>query len=417
MITAGVVKSAVKTLVTLLAEHFEHVTLLAVCPNSKAVTTAALQAAKEANAPILFAATLNQVDRDGGYTGQTPQAFVDFVEDEARRIEYAGPIYPCLDHGGPWLKDAHAAAGLSLDATMAAVKQSVAACIDAGYALLHVDPTVDLTVAAEASVPVEQVVERTLEIMKHAEAYRRERGIAPVAYEVGTEEVHGGLADVHTFDRFLSGLDVGLKEEGLQDVWPCFVVGKVGTDLHTTHFEPQAARVLTERVKAYGALLKGHYTDYVDNPEAYPLSGMGGANVGPEFTEEEYAALMDLSRLEKKIGRHSGLPEVIRRAVVESGRWKKWLLDEERGRSFDQLDPARQEWLVRTGSRYVWTDSDVESAREHLYQHLADLTHPEAYVLWRIKTAVMKYFHAFNLIGLNDRLATAGFLDASGARS
>ena len=27
-----------------------------------------------------------------------------------------------------------------------------------------------------------------------------------------------------------------------------------------------------------------HYTDYVENPEEYPLSGMGAANVGPEFT-------------------------------------------------------------------------------------------------------------------------------------
>lgn len=412
MITAGVVNSAVKTLVTLLAEHFEHVTLLAVCPNSQAVTTAALQAAKEANAPILLAATLNQVDRDGGYTGLTPQAFVDFVEDEAHRMGYAGPIYPCLDHGGPWLKDAHVAAGLSLDETMAAVKQSVAACLDAGYALLHIDPTVDLSIPADASVPVEQVVERTLDIMGYAETHRHEREIAPVAYEVGTEEVHGGLADVDTFDRFLAALDAGLNEKGLEDVWPCFVVGKVGTDLHTTHFEPQVARTLTERVKPYGALLKGHYTDYVDNPEAYPLSGMGGANVGPEFTEEEYAALMTLSQLEQKIGKHSGLPEVIRRKVVESGRWEKWLLDEEQDRSFDQLDARRQEWLVRTGSRYVWVDPDVEAARDRLYQNLDDFTHPEAYVLWRIKTAVMKYFHAFNLINLNDRLAAVGFVEA-----
>jgi tagatose-1,6-bisphosphate aldolase non-catalytic subunit AgaZ/GatZ len=417
MILAGVEQSAVKVLTTLLAEELGRVTLLAVCPNSTAVTTAALQAAKEANAPILFAATLNQVDRDGGYTGQTPQEFVAFLEAEARRVGYDGPLYPCLDHGGPWLKDAHAAAGLSLGETMAAVKQSIAACLEAGYALLHIDPTIDLAIPAEASVPVEQVVKRTLELMSHAETHRRERGVAPVAYEVGTEEVHGGLADTRAFDRFLAELDAGLKERGLQDAWPCFVVGKVGTDLHTTHFEPQTAHALTERVKSYGALLKGHYTDYVDNPEAYPLSGMGGANVGPEFTEAEYTALMDLSRLEQKIGKHSGLPEVIRRTVIESGRWKKWLLDTEQDRTFDQLDASRQEWLVRTGSRYVWTDPDVETARELLYQHLADLTHPEAYVLWRIKTAVMKYFHAFNLIDLNDRLAAAGFPAASGVHS
>jgi hypothetical protein len=46
-------------------------TLLAVCPNSEAVARAALRAAQEAGTPLLYAATLNQVDRDGGYTGWT----------------------------------------------------------------------------------------------------------------------------------------------------------------------------------------------------------------------------------------------------------------------------------------------------------------------------------------------------------
>ena len=44
-------------------------TLLAVCPNSKAVLEAAILAASRNYTPMLFAATLNQVDRDGGYTG------------------------------------------------------------------------------------------------------------------------------------------------------------------------------------------------------------------------------------------------------------------------------------------------------------------------------------------------------------
>jgi D-tagatose-1,6-bisphosphate aldolase subunit GatZ/KbaZ len=41
-------------------------TLLAVCPNSISVMEAAIIAAHDCNAPMLFAATLNQVDRDGG---------------------------------------------------------------------------------------------------------------------------------------------------------------------------------------------------------------------------------------------------------------------------------------------------------------------------------------------------------------
>ena len=39
--------------------------LVAVCPNSAAVLEAAVAVAARTNAPMLFAATLNQVDRDG----------------------------------------------------------------------------------------------------------------------------------------------------------------------------------------------------------------------------------------------------------------------------------------------------------------------------------------------------------------
>lgn len=37
-------------------------TLFAVCPNSRSVIKAALRSAKRCNAPVKFAATLNQVD-------------------------------------------------------------------------------------------------------------------------------------------------------------------------------------------------------------------------------------------------------------------------------------------------------------------------------------------------------------------
>jgi tagatose-1,6-bisphosphate aldolase non-catalytic subunit AgaZ/GatZ len=395
----------VKRLVQFISSRDEQPTsLLAVCPNSRAVTRAALLAAKEANAPLLFAATLNQVDVDGGYTGMTPRKLVSFIETEAEAIDHTGLILPCLDHGGPWLKDTHTMNGLSYDETMAAVKRSLEACLDAGYLLLHIDPTVDRRLPADEPIPIDLVVQRTLELIEHSETYRREHNYPPISYEVGTEEVHGGLANMESFEAFLEGLDEGLKTRNLEDAWPCFVVGKVGTDLHTSYFEPDVARELTRRVKPYGALIKGHYTDSVENPEDYPLSGMGGANVGPEYTEEEYAALMDLVALEEKVGQKSGLKQALENAVVDSGRWEKWRQPEEEGKSFDQLDTHRQEWLVRTGSRYVWTKPAVEQARRKLYDNLAPYRDADSYVLWRIKTSIMKYFHAFNLIDFTDTL-------------
>ncbi len=120
-------------------------------------------------------------------------------------------------------------------------------------------------------------------------------------------------------------------ENDLRDVWPCFVVGKVGTDLHTTTFDASVARQLTEIASGYGSLIKGHYSDNVSNPEDYPLSGMGAANVGPEFTEQEYDGLDGARDLEQelfqenKIPRLSELKSAFWKAVIDSQRWKKWL--------------------------------------------------------------------------------------------
>ncbi len=395
----------VKALVQTLTDHFEEQTcLLAICPNSRAVTKAALLAAREANAPLLFTSTLNQVDRDRGYTGWTHDDLIGFIDRKADQLDLDVPILPCLDHGGPWLKDRHVIEDYTYEEAMSAVKRSLESCIDAGYELLHIDPTVDQRQPDREPTSIDWVVEHTLELIEHAEAYRRGQGRPPISYEVGTEEVHGGLADRDKFERFLEGLDAGLRERGLDDAWPCFVVGKVGTDLDTSYFEPDTARDLTTRTKPYGALVKGHYTDYVDNPDDYPLAGMGGANVGPEFTEEEYKALMDLVDLEQKIGKTSGLKKALREAVVESGRWKKWLHADEEGRAFNELDEERQNWLIRTGSRYVWSDPEVSTARARLYENLDGYRDAEGYVLWRIKQAMMKYYHAFNLIDFNSRL-------------
>lgn len=386
----------------IIALHAEgtRITLLAVCPNSDAVLEAAVKVAAANHTPMLFAATLNQVDRDGGYTGWTPHAFVARMRELAARHTCSSPLYPCLDHGGPWLKDAHTRDRLTLEQTMAEVKASLTACLEAGYALLHVDPTVDRTLPIGQPPQIEVVVERTVALIVYAEAERMRLGLPAVSYEVGTEEVHGGLVDFDNFDRFLSGLEAGLKAAGLMHAWPCFVVGKVGTDLGNPVFAPKVARRLYERVAPLGSLIKGHYTDWVENPAAYPASGMGGANVGPEFTATELAALRELCARERARSLDSGFEEALKAAVIESNRWRKWLTPDEVGREFDKLAVERQEWLIATGARYVWTDPRVLAARARLYEHLRqEFPDPHGFVVERIAQSIQKYVDAFNLRG------------------
>ena len=386
-------------------------TILAACPNSLSVIKAALSSAKRCNAPIKFAATLNQVDLDGGYTGLTQYEFVKTIRLLARKINLNSPVIIAVDHGGPWLKDIHFREKWPLEKTMAAVKKSFEAAIEAGYDLIHVDPTIDINIPRGECLPIQTIAERTVELIVHSEEFRRSKNINRISYEVGTEEVHGGLSDLEIFRQFLDLLKAGLKREKLGDVWPCFVVGKVGTDLHTTYFDPVVARQLTEIAKTYGSLIKGHYSDNVENPEAYPLSGMGAANIGPEFTEYEYDALMELEEVqdslftEGKIAKKSGMKKTLWHAVINSGRWKKWLQPGESRDDFNSISPERQEWLIKTGCRYIWELPEVIAGRAKLYENIeAEGIDAESIIQLTIERALERYFYKFNLVGLNSKL-------------
>lgn len=401
----------VQRIIELRREQNIQVTLLAACPNSAAVLEAAVVVAARNNAPMLFAATLNQVDLDGGYTGWTPDAFVAEMTAYAQKHDCAVPLYPCLDHGGPWLKDKHTTDGLSFDETMSAVKRSLTACLEAGYALLHIDPTVDRTLPAGAPVPIDLVVRRTLDLIRFAETERERLGLPPIAYEVGTEEVHGGLVDMDNFTHFVQSLHDGLESRHLLSAWPCFIVGKVGTDLHTTEFDPDAARQISSIVTPFGSLIKGHYTDWVANAADYPAAGMGGANVGPEFTAAEYEALVDLVAKESALVasrphiQPSRMMERLEQAVLDSGRWQKWLQPEEQGLPFHSLSNSRKSWLVRTGARYIWTVPDVLAGRSQLYENLSEVTpDPGQYVVERIVLSMDHYVNNFNLFDGNHLL-------------
>ncbi len=386
-------------------------TIFAACPNSPTVIRASIRAAKRNNAPIYFAATLNQIDCDGGYTGMTQEAFTRTVRYEVERYNFTGPVIVAIDHGGPWLKDRQRTEKWSVQDAMDGVKASFEAAVLAGYDLIHVDPTVDINVPKGQTIDIHLVAARTVELISHVEKFRKEKGLPEISYEVGTEEVHGGLADETTFDTFIRDLKLGLIGAGLSDVWPCFIVGKVGTDLDTTIFDGEVARKLTAKVRPLGSYIKGHYTDDVANPEEYPLCGMGAANVGPEFTMSEYRALCELEQLEKrfeaegKVATLSGMRDTLLAEVHDSHRWEKWLHEDELGKDLCELTPERQDWIVATCCRYIWQQPRTLASRGFLYDNLRRLgVDPEEIVLGRIERDMDKYFRAFNLTGLNDLL-------------
>ena len=172
---------------------------------------------------------------------------------------------------------------------------------------------------------------------------------------------------------------------------------------------------LVRALSSYDSVLKGHYTDFVDNPALYPVYGVGAANIGPEFTAVECQALRDLEKKEQQFHKQRAIERTIetpsqmglalQNAVVESGRWKKWLSKDEIGKSFSELSQDRQDWLVQTGCRYIWTQDSVHQARKQLYVNLEKQgLDAHKIVIDRISDSIFGYYKAFNLIGLTSEI-------------
>lgn len=387
-------------------------TLLGICPVSRSTIRASIECAKLLNFPLIFVATLNQVDIDGGYTGLTQKDFVNLVKQECEALEFSGPTIIALDHGGPWLKDKHVIEKLGWEETVEWVKKSIEGCIKAGYDLLHIDTTVDIRLKDKGGISIDAIAARTAELMEYSEEVRKENDVPRLSYEVGTEEVHGGITSPRLFREFIIKLREELKKRNLENVWPCFIVGDIGTYLAPVNmFNSEKARTLVEIAKAYGLYVKGHYTDYVSNPEGYPKAGMGGANIGPELAHAEYIALEELVQLEGILHDHghismpSRIVEKLNEAVIKSGRWRKWLTEEEALLEFSQLPAERRRWLLGTGARYVLSSPELIEARlrlqENLKKHGLDV---EVVVMAKLRDVLWKYAHAFNLVDLTSEL-------------
>ena len=380
------------------------VTLLSISPNSSAVLEAGVRCASLHNMPMLFHASLNAVDCDGGYTTWTPADFVYQMYTFAHKYEWKGPLYPCLDHCGPWLKDSHIANNLSYDQAMQEVKQSLSACVQAGYQLIHVDTTIDRRLPPSQMVQVERMAPRTIELIQYAEEVRKRCTLSPIAYQAASEEIHSGLVNFNKFQIFLSNLRSSMSSMKLMDAWPAFFVADVGTNLFNTRFSPETANRVYTATAPTGALATGHYTDWVDDPTLYPTAGVGCASLGPELAAEEVHALQALSQHETEVlaGNTQIAPsnflETLEQAVIASGCWKKWLPLEESEKEFADLELPRQVRLLETGARYVWADPEVKTARQNLYQNLSSLmTDPQSYVVDRLVGVIERYISAFNL--------------------
>ena len=396
--------------------HFTH---LGVGPMSHNLLRAALELAKEKDFPLILIASRNQVDSDrfgGGYVcGFDQKRFVETTAKIADEIGFDGLCYFCRDHGGPWQRDAERNNKLPTEEAMEIGLQSYLDDAEAGFDLLHIDPTKDPH--CTGVVPLSTVLERTITLIEKVEEARAKNGWKELAYEVGTEETMGGLISADAFEGFIKELKVELEKRNLP--MPLFVVGQTGTLTRLTSnvgsYDTPTAKTLSDITEAYGTGLKEHNGDYLSNAILleHPVIGLAAMNVAPEFGLVETQALLELATIEEKFvapEAQSGIRAVLARHAVEGERWRKWMMGDKRTASIETImaDEEDVKLITQMCGHYTLEDEEVKVALAKLNANIKALgLEPEFYVIKKIKDAIDRYIYCFGLYGTTSEIIKA----------
>ena len=141
-------------------------TQLGVGPMSVHCVDAVIELANEVQRPLMLIASRRQIECDtlgcGYVNGWSTEDFAAYV----RARDTGGWVLLCRDHGGPWQNERESASRLPLDAAMASAKASLDADLQAGFDILHLDPSIDIH---ETALSDSAVIDRLCELYEHCE--------------------------------------------------------------------------------------------------------------------------------------------------------------------------------------------------------------------------------------------------------
>lgn len=368
----------------LIARHKQGIAcgVTSICSAHPIVIEASLRHAQQHALPfVLFEATCNQVNQDGGYTGMTPADFVDFVHGIAAQMGF-DPARIVLggDHLGPnpWT-------ALAPDEAMDKAGVMVAAYVAAGFRKIHLDCSMACAGDPEP-LPEAEVVRRAVRLCAAAEtAWQQAGGEAPV-YVIGTEvPVPGGATEsieglaVTTPEAALATIQAhreAFAAAGLDAVWERVIASVVQPGVEFDHHQvvdyvPARAEALSAAIEPVpGMVFEAHSTDYQtpDTLAALVRDHFAILKVGPGLTFALREALWGLDAIEREWiadGSRARLRETaIARMRAAPKYWQRYY-HSQGGQLGIDLDYSLSDRI-----RYYWPDPAIEAAREALFANL-----------------------------------------------
>ena len=367
-------------------------TLLGVGPMSKNCIDATIELANEYCTPLMLIASRRQIDSEqfgGGYVENwTTEQFADYVryKDTQKNIILA------RDHGGPWQNELEISNKLNLNDAMQSAKESYRADIDAGFQMLHIDPSVDI----HANPNIDQVLERVYELYEFCWTYSQQKK-QDVIFEIGTEEQKGSNNTQEELEYTLECMRKFCKSNKLP--YPSFIVIQAGTKVmemrNVGSFDSpiRVANELPPEIQIprmisicnhYKIFMKEHNADYLstDSLKWQPRLGIHAANIAPEFGVAESKAFIDLMENSNQ----NILLEEFLRISYDSKKWEKWMIN---ATSASDKDKA-----IISG-HYIFSTAECLELKNQARFHIKDL---DTQLKNKVKESIFRYMKAFNLV-------------------
>lgn len=371
-------------------------TLLGVGPMSVSCVDATIELANEYEVPIILIASRRQIDSEnfgGGYVNHwTTTDFAHYVIDRDKK----GKILLARDHGGPWQNTKEIEANLGLRKAMESAKSSYCTDLEAGFQILHIDPSIDI----HGQPSADEILDRIFELYEFC-YIQAQKMHQEIIFEIGTEEQSGSTNSQEELDYTLDAIQHFCHKNHLPK--PSFVVIQSGTRVMETRnvgsfdrpvrvadefpVEIQLPKMI-EICNRYGIFMKEHNTDYLTDEalQWHPRLGIHAANVAPEFGVTETKALITM--LENNNLQH--LAERFLQLAYESKKWNKWMLTNTQATDRDRAIIA---------GHYVFSASECKDIKKEASKELSKKgIELESYLKEQVKKSILRYLRHFRLV-------------------
>ena len=280
---------------------------------------------------------------------------------------------------------------MNLKDAMQSAKDSYRADIDAGFQMLHIDPSVDI----HTQPNTDQILDRVYELYDYCWSYAQQKG-QDIIFEIGTEEQSGSNNSKEELEYTLECMLKFCKNNKLP--FPSFIVIQAGTRVMETKnigsFDSpiRVANELPPEIQIpqminicnkFKIFMKEHNTDYLstDSLKWQPRLGLHAANVAPEFGVAETRAFISIL----KEGGHNDLVEEFLKISYESMKWKKWMM-----KNTDANDTDR----AIIAGHYVFSSNEFIELKAKALKKIDNL---EDFLKKKVKESIFRYMNAFNL--------------------